>query len=73
VPQLVLWFVQDLSKPVHVLVARVVTELAILERCNSSPLPCFFTVKFSGEGLDSTRASRKKVHMSREVDDALAI
>ncbi len=30
-------------------------------------------VEFSGEGLDSTRASCKKVHMSCEVDDAPAI
>jgi hypothetical protein len=29
--------------------------------------------KFSGEGLDSTRASREKVHVSRKVEDTPAI
>ena len=73
VPRLVLEFVQDPSKPVHVLVVRIVTDLAILERCNPPPLPCFFAVKFFAEGLDSTRVSRKKVHMSCKVDNAPAI
>ncbi len=53
--------------------SRIVIELAIPERCNPPPPPCCFTVEFVGEGLDSTRASRKKVHMSRKVDNAPAI
>jgi hypothetical protein len=73
VPRLVLKFVQDPSKLVRVLVARMVTELAIPEHCNLPPPLCFFVVEFFGEGLDSTRASRKKVNMSCKVDKAPAI
>ncbi len=73
VPRLVLEFVQDPSKPVCILVARMVTELASLECRNPPPPPCFFMVEFFGEGLDCTRASREKVHMSCKVDNAPAI
>ena len=48
-------------------------KLADPEWCNLPPLPRFIVVDFSGEGLDSTRASHKKVPMSREVDNAPAI
>jgi hypothetical protein len=73
VPRLVLEFVQDPSKPVRILVARMVMELAIQERCNPPLPPCFIAGEFFGEGLNSTRASHEKVHMSCKLDNAPAI
>ena len=73
VPRLVLEVVQDPSKIIHVLVARMAMTLADPEWCNLPPLPRFIAVKFLGEGLDSTRASHEKVQLSREVDNAPAI
>ena len=73
VPWLVPEVVQDPSKIIRVLVARMMMKLADPEWCNLPPLPCFITVEFLGEGLDSTRASHKKVQMSRDLDDAPAI
>ena len=48
-------------------------KLANPERYNLPPLLRFIAVDFLGEGLNRTRGSRKKVQMSRKVDDAPAI
>jgi len=59
-------YVHDPSKVIRVQFAK----LANPERRSLPPSPRSIAVEFSGEGLDSMRASREKVHVSREVCDA---